>query len=202
MIGGAAIGSTLGLLGGYAMSRKDQYTRGDVALVDTLAGIGAVGGLTMGMLMQPAEGEAYSVNSIIGTAGGVIVGLVAAPQPNTTPKRMMRVAGVAAIGGAAPFLLYAAIRDTSSKGDERLTGALSSIGLVGGLILGFRLTRHIDEGLDTKDGKPAPVDDAPAGVVGRHSDGRWSLGALAVQPLSLELAPQPGLAVPFLGGAW
>jgi len=26
---------------------------------------------------------------------------------NTTPRRMVRVAGFAAIGGAAPFLLYA-----------------------------------------------------------------------------------------------
>src|SRR5690606_26528065 len=116
--------------------------------VDTLAGIGTVGGLTMGMLMQPAQPEAYAVNSIIGAAGGVIAGIVAAPNTNTTPRRMLRVAGLSAAGGAVPFLLYGAIYDSGSKADERVVGLLSSVGLVGGAYLGFRLTRGMDEGLD------------------------------------------------------
>lgn len=197
---GASIGSTLGVLGGVAMARRNKLTRGDVALIDTLSGVGAVGGLTLGMLMQPAEGEAYSVNSILGTAGGLLVGYVAAPLSNTTPRRMLRVAGVAALGGGAPFLLYAAIRDTKNHKDERIVGALSSIGLVAGLYVGFRITRGLDADLDVLPGTTAPVDDAPPAVVGRTSTGRWALGALAIQPLSLELAPQPGLAVPVVAG--
>jgi hypothetical protein len=55
---GASIGSTAGLLTGIALARNEKMTRGDVALVDTLAGIGAVGGLTVGMLMQPVQPEA------------------------------------------------------------------------------------------------------------------------------------------------
>ncbi len=201
---GGSIGSTVGLLAGAGLATRDNYTPGDLALVDTLAGIGVFGGFTIGMLMQPAESEAYSVNAVLGAAGGIVVGLVAAPNTNTTPRRMLRVAGLAAAGGAVPFLLYAGIHDKSSTTDERMTGLLSSVGLVVGAYVGFRLTRDLDVDLDVQGGakKAAPVDDAPAAVLGRHSDGRWSLGMLGVQPLSTQLAPQPGLAMPLVGGAF
>jgi len=200
----ASIGSTLAGLGGYAYMRTTKLTRGDVALVDTLAGIGAVGGLTLGMVMQPAQSEAYSLNAVLGIAGGVAVGLIAAPQTNTTPRRMLRVAGLAALGGAAPFLLYAAIHTSSSTADERVTGLLSTGGLVVGAYLGFRFTRGMDDGLDTLDGKPRKeaVDDAPIALVGRTSAGRWGLGGLGVQPLSPVLAPQRGVALQLLGAAF
>lgn len=201
MVGGA-IGSTIAGLGGYAMSREHKLTRGDVALVDTLAGIGAAGGLTIGMVMQPAKSEAYSLNSVIGIAGGAIVGYVAAPQTNTTQRRMLRVAALAAAGGAAPFLLYAGIRDPNSTADERVTGILSTAGLVAGAYLGFRLTRGMDEGLDTLDGKRhdhQDPDDAPVALVGRSSAGRWGLGGLGLAPLSPALAPQRGMALQLVG---
>jgi len=200
----ASVGSTLAGLGGYAYMRTTKLTRGDVALVDTLAGIGAVGGLTLGMVMQPAQSEAYSLNAVIGIAGGVAVGLIAAPKTNTTPRRMLRVAGLAAAGGAAPFLLYAAIHTSSSTADERVTGLLSTGGLVVGAYLGFRFTRGMDDGLDTIDGKPKKevVDDAPIALVGRSSAGRWGLGGLGVQPLSPALAPQHGVALQLVGAAF
>lgn len=199
---GASIGSTVGLAAGAALATRDNYTTGDLALVDTFAGIGVAGGFTVGMLMQPAESEAYSVNAVLGGAAGIVVGLVAAPNTNTTPRRMARVAGLAAAGGAVPFLLYAGIRTSDSKADERITGLLSTIGILGGAYLGFRLTRCMDEGLDVKPGDKPPVEDAPAAVLGRHSDGRWALGMIGVQPLPPELAPQPGLALPLVGGAF
>jgi hypothetical protein len=199
---GASIGATAGAVGGALLARKDHYTKGDIALVDTLAGIGAAGGLTMGMLMQPAETEAYSVNAIVGTTGGVIVGLIAAPRTNTTQRRMVRVAGASALGGAIPFLLYAGIYDEGSAGDERLTGFLSSAGLVAGAWLGFRLTRGMDSDQDVLPGKKPEVDDAPPSLVSRHSDGRWAPGALTIQPLSQALAPQRGMAVPLVGVAF
>lgn len=199
---GASIGSTVLGLAGVGLASKKKLTRGDVALMDTMAGIGAVGGLTLGMLMQPAEGEAYSVNAILGTAGGLLVGYIAAPQTNTTPRRMLRVAGLSAAGAAIPFALYGAIHDSESTGDDRTIGALSTIGLIAGAVVGFRLTRGMDEGLDVVDGKTAKLDDAPPAVVGRSSDGRWALGSLAVQPLSPVLAPQPGMAMPIVGGTF
>jgi hypothetical protein len=199
----ASLGSTLAGLGGYAMARDNKLTRGDIALIDTFAGIGGIGGLTIGMLMQPAETEAYSLNSVLGIAGGVIVGYVAAPQTNTTQRRMLRVAGLAAAGGLAPFLLYAAIQDSGSTVDERITGVLSSGGLVLGAYLGFRWTRDMDEGLDTLDGKPRrDADDAPVALIGRSSSGRWGLGGLGIQPLSRALAPQHGMALQLVGATF
>jgi hypothetical protein len=200
----ASIGSTVLGAGGYALARADKLTRGDIALVDTLAGVGAVSGLTLGMVMQPAETEAYSLNSVIGIAGGVAVGLLAGPRTNTTPRRMLRVAGLAAAGAGAPFLLYAAIHDSHSTIDERVIGALSTSGLLVGAYLGFRFTRGMDDGLDTLNGKRKKevVDDAPIALVGRSSAGRWGLGGIGVSPLSPTLAPQHGMALQLVGAAF
>src|SRR5205807_1887415 len=120
-------------------------------------------------------------------------------------RRMLRVAGLAAAGAAIPFALYAAIRTDSSTADERTTGALASVGLVGGAWLGFYLTRHMDEGLDVPEGLPGtppPKDDAPPAVVGRSSDGRWSLGGIGVLPTSRALAPQPGMTFTLAGATF
>src|SRR5690606_3563472 len=114
---------------------------------------------------------------------------------------MLRVAGLSAAGGALPFLLYAAVYDPTGNGDERLVGALSSIGLVAGAYVGFRLTRDMDKDMDVRPRK-APENDAPASLISRSSKGDWDLGTLGIQPLSPQLAPQPGMAVPLLGGAW
>ena len=198
----ASLGSTIAGLGGAVIARDNKLTRGDIALIDTFAGIGAAGGLTVGMLMQPVESEAYSLNAVLGIAGGVVVGYIAAPQTNTTPRRMLRVAGFAAAGGAAPFLLYAAIHTPSSTADDRVTGLLSSAGLVLGAWAGFRFTRGMDEGLDTLDGKRRPPDDAPLALIGRSSSGRWDLGGVALQPLSPQLAPQHGLTLQLVGATF
>jgi hypothetical protein len=117
---------------------------------------------------------------------------------------MLRVAGLAAAGGGIPFLLYAGIHDPSSTADERIVGLLSTVGILAGAYIGFRLTRDMDVDLDVKEGteKAQPVDDAPPAVLGRSSDGRWGLGMLGVAPLSRDLAPQPGLAMPLVGATW
>lgn len=200
---GASIGSTLGAIGGGAIALKHHLTRGDVALVDTLAGIGAVGGLTLGMLMQPAQNEAYAVNAIIGAAGGVAIGLIAGPQTNTTTGRMLRVAGVAAAGGALPFLLYAGIADGGSSADERIVGLLSTIGLVGGAYLGFRLTSDFEAGLDVPD-RAVTAADAPAALIGRNSDGTWAFSGIGFRPLSKDLSRGhgrgTGMGLTVLGG--
>jgi hypothetical protein len=175
---GASIGSAAGLAAGGALAHHRKLTRGDVALVDTLAGIGTAGGLTLGMLMQPAQPEAYAVNSMLGAAGGILVGVIAAPNSNTTPRRMLRVAGLAAAGGALPFLLYAGIYDDRSDGDEQVVGLLSTAGLVGGAYLGFRLTRDMDAGLDVHGPEAA---DAPPAALGRNSDGSWTIGRIGFQ---------------------
>ena len=115
---------------------------------------------------------------------------------------MLRVAGLAAAGGAAPFLLYAAIQSPTTTADERVTGLLSTGGLIVGAWLGFYLTRGMDEGLDTPDGKRKPPDDAPVALVGRDSSGRWGLGGLGIAPLSPKLSPQRGLALQLVGATF
>ena len=203
---GATIGSTVGLIAGAALAKDHKLTRGDVALVDTFAGIGTIGGLTIGMVMQPAQPEAYAVNAILGAAGGVAVGVIAGPQTNTTQRRMLRVAGLAAAGGALPFLLYAGIHDSTTHSDERLVGFLSSAGLAGGAYLGFKLTVHMDAGLDVNSyDKPAASDDAPAAMIRRSSDGTWAAGGLALHPMVSPLATgrrTSGMGVTLLGGTF
>jgi hypothetical protein len=196
---GAGIGLAAGGLAGWGLARKRPQTSGDVALMDTLAGIGGAGGLTLGMLMQPAEAEAYSINAVIGIAGGLLVGYIAAPQTNTTERRMLRVAGISVLGGALPFLLYAGIYDKSSTSDERLVGGLATAGLLAGAYVGFRMTRNMDVGQDALPGERRQ-DDAPLALVGRHSDGRWSPNGIGIAPTSPQLAPQPGMTLSILGG--
>ena len=197
----ASVGATLGGAAGFWLARQDKFTTGDIALIDTLAGIGAVGGFSVGLLMQPVETEAFSLNSVFGIAGGVVVGMIAAPQTNTTSRRMLRVAGISAAAGGLPFLLYAGIHDPGTTADERITGLLSSIGLVGGAWLGFRLTRNIDREKDVQPNKHKPEDNPPLALVSRDSQG-WTLGTLTLQPLSRQLAPQRGFAVPLVGASW
>ena len=197
----AGIGSVVGGVAGGAYASRDKLNKGDVALVDTFAGIGTAGGLTLGMLMQPAQSEAYSLNAVIGCAGGVLAGLVAAPETNTTQRRMLYVAGAAALGGAIPFLLYLGVRDDSTTSDEQVIGLLSTGGLVGGAYLGFRYTRGMDDGLDTKSGKPE--EDAPPAALTRNSSGEWNLGTIAPHALSRTLDDrQRGTAFTLLGGAF
>ncbi len=161
VLAGGALGATAGVIAGIGFAKDKKLTRGDVALIDTFAGIGTAGGLTLGMLMQPAQKGGYAINGLLGASAGLAVGVIAAPQTNTTPRRMLRVAGMAAAGGAAPLLILAA--GPHSSGVQRAAGGISTLGLVAGAWLGFYLTRHMDEGLDVPDNaKPAAL---PAGDV-------------------------------------
>ena len=101
-----------------------------------------------------------------------------------------------------PFLLYAVIYDPHSDADERLVGALSSVGLIGGTWLGFYLTRDMDVGLDVNSRKKKEDDDAPTAMFGRSSSGRWAVDGIAVGPLDPRLAPQKGLAVTLVGATF
>ena len=159
VLAGGALGSTAGLIAGFGFAKDKKLTRGDVALIDTFAGMGTVGGLTLGMLMQPAQKGGYAVNSLLGGTAGIVAGVILAPQTNTTPRRVLRIAGLAAAGGAVPFVILAA--DPHNSGVQRAVGGLSTAGLAAGAIVGFILTRHMDEGLDVPDAAVAPMGPAP-----------------------------------------
>jgi hypothetical protein len=103
-------------------------------------------------------------------------------------------------------VLYAAIRDPDSVADERVTGALSTVGLLAGAWLGVRLTRGIpgERAARAPGRRPGSTrgDDAPVALIGRASDGTWAAGSVVVAPLSRALAPQRGLAVSLVGAAF
>jgi hypothetical protein len=185
---GASIGMTLGALGSIAYASNHGLSAGDVTMVDSLAGMGVVGGLTIGELMQPYASEAYSLNAAIGAAGGLVVGLWLAPDHEVSTSRMLRIDGAAAIGAGAPWLLYAAIQDSSTTGDERVFGLLSTAGLVTGAYLGWRWTRD---------------DDAKPALAKKQQD-RLEIGALGVRPATTSLAPTTGrgVVVDLLRGTW
>ena len=185
---GSSIGLALGTLGGIAYAKDGSLSAGDVTLVDSFAGMGVIGGYTVGEIMQPYASEAYSLNAAIGAAAGVAVGLYLAPDTEISSARMLRVDGVAAAGAAAPWLIYAAVRSPDTHADERVFGLLSTAGLLGGLWLGFHWTRDYDE----------------KHLASEH-DKKLELGALSIRPPTTPLARDEragGLVVDFARGSF
>ena len=194
---GAALGSTVAAAGGLLLARSAPFTRGDVALIDTLAAMGTAGGLTLGLAMQPVESEGYSLNAALGAAAGVALGMVAAPQTDTTPRRALYMAGGAAAGGAAPWLLYLLAADDTTNDDEQIFGLVSTVGLVAGAYLGLRWSRHLAVGLDLHD-KRLAVDDAPPALLRRSSLGQLALGGPALR--TSTQAPQHAYVLDLFAG--
>jgi hypothetical protein len=184
-----ALGASLGALGGGALGAvvagRHQPTLGDVALVDSFAAWGVTGGLTLGLVMQPFEAEGYSLNVALGSAAGAAVGILAARRTELPVDRVVRVNLWAFGGAAAPWLVYALAADDTTNDDEQWVGLFSSLGLAGGAIVGFQLTRGWRSG-------PDAATDAPAALVRRGSDGAWSMGGLAVRPAASRLGPTLG----------
>lgn len=196
---GAALGSTAATVGGLALAKRRTFTRGDVALVDTLASIGAAGGLTLGLAMQPVEGEGYSLNAALGAAAGIVTGFVVAPQTDTSERRMLRVAGAAAAGGAAPWLVYLAFSDSETNNDEQIFGLLSTAGLLAGTYFGLRWTRGMDEGKDQHDAT-ATLDDAPPALLRRSSRGELAFGGLGLR--TSRQAPERAYVLDVVSGSF
>ena len=183
---GAALGTGAGLAAGTLIARNDLLTAGDVTLVDSLATWGMVGGLTLGVSMQPYRNEAYSLNAALGAASGVAIGLLASSRVELSTRRLVAVDMWALGGAAAPWLLYALAADDNTDSDEQLFGLLSTAGLVGGAWLGFRFTRNMD-----RDGRDR-ASDAPMALLRRGGDGAWSLGGVSLRPAAGPLGPALG----------
>jgi hypothetical protein len=167
VVGGALLGAIGGLAIGYGFRRSEWMTTDDIAVIDSFAGMGLAGSLSMGALMQPEESEAYSVNAVFGLGGGALVGFLTAKRRDISARRMGRVDLYAFAGAVVPWAIFAA-SDGDADGAQ-YAGFFSMVGLAGGAWLGFRTTRDWDRG-------PAATD-APPALVRRGSDGRWSAGA-------------------------
>jgi hypothetical protein len=182
---GASLGAVGGGLLGSVVASRHAPSVGDVALVDSFAAWGLTGGLALGLVMQPFEAEGYSLNAALGTAAGAAVGILAARRTELPADRLVRVNLWAYGAAAAPWLVYGLSSDDTTNDDEQIAGAFSAIGLAGGALLGFRLTRHWKSG-------PDDATDAPVALVRRGSDGAWSTGGLALRPAATGLGPTLG----------
>lgn len=172
ILGGALIGGLAGLAVGAAFRNSSWMTTDDIAVIDSFAGMGMFGALSLGALMQPEEGEAYSINAIFGIGGGALVGYMTAKRRDISARRMGRVDLYALAGGLAPWLIFLASDGTAD--DAQYAGFFSMAGIAGGAWLGFRTTRGWDGS--------SVVTDAPPALVRRGSDGSWTTGAPGFRP--------------------
>jgi len=171
----AAVGGLAGLGAGTWYAAEFAPTEDEMTFVNSLGAIGAGGGLLVGVGIQPPETEAYSINALVGSLGGLGVGLALSDSVQVSSRRMLYIdlAGVA--GAAVPWLLlYPLIKDGESENDEQAAGWLSALTLGGGAIAGWYLTR----GLDDEGGAQARAarDAAPPALVTRDGTGRWGVG--------------------------
>lgn len=191
VITGVLLGAAAGGLLASALGTA-ELTRGDHALVDSMAAWGLVGGLTFGLALDPPEGEAYSLNGVFGIAGGYVIGHIAARRTDMSTARLARVNTAALVGAVAPWLLYAATSDDTTSSDEQAFGFLSTAGLLGGVYLGFRWTRGMKPGSEVEEAERGPM------ALFRHGRSGWRAGGLGLT------RPQvgQGAAVTILGGTW
>lgn len=184
---GIAIGTVVGAAGGIVLARAERLSTGDVALMDSFAMYGVLGGLTLGAAMQPAEEEAYSLNAVIGGIAGWLAGAGLGPKIDASPRRVSRMVLGAAIGGGTPWLLYLAINDGESTNDEQAIGLLSTAGILAGAYLGYRWSRGLAGGEVQPGGKRRSDPDlGGVGMIHRDRDGSWSLRPALPRPATVD----------------
>jgi hypothetical protein len=190
-------GIILGATAGAVLSRafgKAELTRGDYALIHSMTAWGLTGGMMFGLALDPPEGEAYSLNGVLGIAGGYLIGHAAARKSDVSSARMVRVNLAAFAGAALPWLIYAGVADDSTSDDEQAFGLISTVGLVSGVYLGFRWTRNMKAGSAVDQ---AELDRAPLALFQRGAGG-WHAGGLALTPTH----DRRGSTLSLLSGTW
>lgn len=174
-------GVVLGAAAGTVLARglgKAELTKGDFALINSMTAWGLAGGMMFGFALDPPEGEAFSLNGVLGIAGGYFIGHAAARKSDVSSARMARVNLAAFVGVAAPWLLYAAVSDDETTDDEQAFGWLSTAGLIGGVYLGFRWTRGMKPGSEVDAREAArPI------ALFELGRGGWRAGGLSLMPL-------------------
>ncbi|WP_428268247.1 tetratricopeptide repeat protein [Haliangium sp.] len=200
---GVALGGALGTVAGWFAGKRLSPTEGDVSMVNSLGLYGTSLGLLVGVSIDPVESEAYSINALVGAAVGLGAGLYLAPRLEVSRRRMLWVDLGATVGASVPWLLvYPAVIDSSSRGDEQAVGTMSALGLLGGAYLAWYWTRNMDAPDDAEVAGLSPV----PGLVQRSPDGRWGLGVpVPRSPENPSLAPPTGawgVAVDVLAGAF
>jgi hypothetical protein len=193
-----AVGGALGLGTGILYARAYEPDEGDIAFTNSLGTYGLASGLMLGVAMSPPRSEAYSINSMVGSIGGVAAGLLLSPRVDMSRRRTLRIDLGAGLGLASTWaLFYPLIEDGDTNNDEQLAGGLSVLTMWGGAALMYYLTRDLDEPAGAgEELEVAERHPAPPGLVRRGADGGWSLGAPMLRPMAdPELAPPTGLSM-------
>lgn len=170
------IASSVGFGGGVAYAVLAHPSAGDVALVNSLTEYGLVTGLVVGGMMQPAENRAYSLNAVVGSAGGMLAGFLLAPHLEISRGRLAWV-DLGALSGvtAAALFAFPAIED-GSVGAARAKFVVALGAMATGGYLAWRWTR----------GEPAarlghgPL--SPALVA--YGERGWGLGLPMLHPVA------------------
>ncbi|HEY8146573.1 MAG TPA: hypothetical protein VIG06_28015 [Kofleriaceae bacterium] len=191
----AAAGGLLGLGAGTWYAARFDPSEEDLVFVNSLGALGTGAGLLVGVGIQPPEREAYSINALVGSLGGLGIGVALADSAAISSRRMLFIDLGAAAGAALPWaLLYPLIKEDGSEDDEQAAGWLSALTLGGGAIAAWYLTRAMDEADPAE--ASAALDAAPPAVVQRTSGGTWALGAPLPRPMqSPALAPPSGISL-------
>lgn len=185
----AAIGGAVGLGGGVLYAVRAEPTEADVSLTNSFGLYGTTTGLMLGVVMNPPESEAYSINGALGAVGGLGIGYWLSTRYEVSRRRMIRVDLGALAGLAASWaLFYPLIADDTTSGDEQAAGAVSIGAMAVGGYLGWRLGR----GLEDAGADDASVAGLP-GLVTRSDAGAWSVGTPLPRPMeNPALAPRTG----------
>jgi hypothetical protein len=194
--GGALVGTSLGVLTGYWIA-KEHPSPGHVALANSFGGYGAVGGLLVGVMMRPYSNRAYSLNAVLGSTGGLIVGaLVAKGRGEISRERLAWIDLAVAGGGAAGWIVY--LPAAKNAHATQIAAGFSMAGMAVGGYLGWRWTKkigrhHVLEKSDL----------AGAGALIAHSDrGGWSLGAPILHPMTTDVSKGFSLGIDVLSGSF
>lgn len=177
---GVSLGTILGGLAGYGLAQSQDFTAGQVAVVDSAALLGGGVGISLGFVMQPITSQAYSANAALGVAGGFVLATLLAKQVSPSEQRMAKITGLAAVGALVPWLGYS-ITDGSATA-QQWAGGLSIVGTIVGAYAGYHFTRSPTvsrERLDLLAVSPA--------LLQRSSAGQWRLGVAAPRSLGYAL---------------
>ena len=193
-----AAGGLLGAGAGILWAKKMTPSEGQVAVVNSFGAYGTSAGLLIGVGIDPPRSEAYSINAVLGSAGGLAVGLWAGSKLEMSRARTLRIDLGAAVGVAATWaLIYPLISDDVSNNDEQFAGWFSTLTMAGGIGVAYYLTREFDEKRSSASalGKTTKKDryPTPMGLVRRSNAGQWSLGSPLLRPMSSPGATRSGI---------
>lgn len=168
-----AIGVGAGI---YWATRKPAA--GDVAFANSLAGYGLLGGLMLGVTMDPSQSRAYSLNAALGSTAGLVAGILLARKVDVSRRRMAYVDLGVGLGALASWVLVFPPLE-GAENDAEIAGGFSLALMATGGYAAWWLTRK----LDRRPAAQAARYPAPPAVVGLDGDGRWQLGTPILRPM-------------------